>query len=169
MLSKGLMRMEQQKGPELEAYISLAENVYRFVMESVDAYSTPRDYGTGDILNMVEIHTLSLIADQPGLCVTDVAKMWNRTLGAASRNVNRLCAKGLVRKEKLPGNDKTVHIYPTERGERLAKLHRAYDREQIAHVKDYLLTRHTEEELRHFHDVVVSWTEMHEQRRQSEA
>ena len=149
----------------LDDYVSMMEDVYRFVMDSMDAYSAPHDYGTGDILNMVEVHTLSAIADAPGLCVTDVAKMWNRTLGAASRNVNRLCAKGLVKKEKLPGNDKTVHIYPTEQGARLARLHREFDRTQIAKVMEFLLSRHTEEEFRQFHSVVRSCAEMYEGKR----
>ena len=111
--------------------MTLMDDVYRFVMCSMDNYNTVHDYGTGEMLNMVEIHTLSMIAEQPGLRVTDIAKLWNRTLGAASKNVSKLCAKGLVEKKKLPGNDKTIHLYPTDKGLEIAALHHRYDRRQI--------------------------------------
>ena len=115
---------------ETERYVTMMEDVYRFVMYASDDYNTPHDYGTGSILNRVEMHTLAMIAAAPGICITDVARMWNRTLGAASKNVNRLCSKGYVEKRKLPGNDKTIHLHPTPEGEKLAKLHRQFDLEQ---------------------------------------
>lgn len=151
-----------------EQYEAMMDDVYRFVMVASDNYSTPRDYGTGKVLNMVEMHTLSMIADQPGVCVTDVAKMWNRTLGAASKNVNRLCDKGYVEKKKYPGNDKTIHLHPTELGENIARLHKQYDRENIAKILKYLTEVHTEEELMSFYRVLLTCTKLYEERRKNE-
>lgn len=150
------MEADLQNDPKFDYYVQVMEDVYRFVMCSMDNYSAVHDYGTGEILNMVEIHTLSMIANNPGLRVTDVAKMWNRTLGAASKNVNKLCGKGYVEKKKLPGNDKAVHLYPTEAGRQLAALHREYDRKHIADLLQYLFARHSEEELLTYHRVLCS-------------
>ena len=97
------MGTDIRQHPNFDYYVQLMDDVYRFVMCSMDDYNAVHDYGTGKVLNMVEMHTLSMIADDPGLRVTDVAKMWNRTLGAASKNVNKLCVKGYVEKKKLPG------------------------------------------------------------------
>lgn len=150
------MEQDMQKHPNFDYYMALMDDVYRFVLCSMDNYSAVHDYGTGKVLNMVEMHTLSMIAEQPGLRVTDVAKLWNRTLGAASKNISKLCSKGLIEKKKLPGNDKTIHLYPTERGKEIARLHRQYDRRQIADTLRFFLSLHTEEELRTFHRVICS-------------
>lgn len=74
--------------------ISWADDMYRFVITIMEHMKKPHDYGTGEILNMVEMHTISMIAETPGLCVSDIAQKWNRTLSAASRNVDRLYNKG---------------------------------------------------------------------------
>lgn len=150
------MEPDIQQNPNFEHYIKLMEDVYRFVMCSMDDYNSVHDYGTGKVLNMVEMHTLSMIAEQPGLRVTDVAKQWNRTLGAASKNISKLCSKGLIQKKKLPGDDKTIHLYATGKGEELAQLHRQYDRQQIADTLRYLLARHKEEDLQTVHEVLLS-------------
>lgn len=141
---------------EYERYIKVVERVYTFVMCSMDYYTRQHDYGEGQVLSMVEMHTLSMIADTPGLCVTDVAKMWNRTLGAATKNINKLEKKGYVIKKKLPGNNKSVHLYPTETGQHLAELHKKYD--NIAHKETLqkLLQMHSKEELLAFGNVLES-------------
>lgn len=104
---------------ELNQLCQWADDLYQFVMVMMDHMKQPRDYGTGKILNMVEIHTLSMISESPGICISDVAKRWNRTLSAASRNIDRLAAKGYVEKKKTDGNGKTVHLYLTEKGQNL--------------------------------------------------
>ena len=106
---------------------SWADDMYRFAITLMDFMKQPHDYGTGEVLNMVEMHTIAMIADNPGICVSDVAQKWNRTLSAASRNVDRLYNKGYIRKEKLNGNKKNIHLYVTEKGQQLTDLHKAYD------------------------------------------
>lgn len=161
--------MDIRERSNFNEYIAMMEDVYRFVMYSMDDYSKPHDYGMGDVLNMVEMHTLSMIADHPGLSVTDVAKLWDRTLGAASKNVNILCAKGLVTKEKKPGNRKTICLYPTERGAYLDRLHKSYDQDQIAETARELLIRHTDEELHIFHSVISTCIAIYEEKRHDKA
>ena len=96
---------------ELNQLCQWADDLYQFVMVMMDHMKQPRDYGTGKILNMVEIHTLSMISESPGICISDVAKRWNRTLSAASRNIDRLAAKGYVEKKKTDGKDRFATFY----------------------------------------------------------
>ena len=143
-----------ENGIGYEKLLAAADQLYRFVMTVGDDLGAAHDYGTGKILNVVEMHTLALIAEQPGICVTEVASLWNRTRGAASRNVNRLASKGYVVKRKLPGDDKRIHLYPTQAGCRLAELHRRYDRERQTATLTRLLACHTPEELEIFFRVL---------------
>lgn len=149
--------MEQQTNEYLETSISAMEDVYRFVLNTYDVYNTPRDYGNGVVLTMVEMHTLVMVAEEPGLRITDLARKWNRTLGAASKAVNRLQKKGYVRKTHLPGNDKAIHVYATETGAELVRFHHQYDREIIAANLDLLLQKHKAEDLDTFHDVLLTF------------
>lgn len=141
---------------DLSYYMELMEDVHRFVICTTEDNHLPRDYGKGRLLNMVEMHTLELIAQQPGICVTEVAKVWNRTLAAASKNVNRLCEKGYVEKRKHPGNDKTIHLYPTESGLALVQDHIQSDRNQLSTVMDILFEKYTEEDLKIFHKILLT-------------
>lgn len=132
---------------DLKLLTESMEHVYTFVSDSYDMYSAARDYGNGDKMNMAQIHTLSLIADNPGISVSGVSKMWNRTLSAASQNINKLVKKNLIEKKKENGNHKTIHLYVTESGQKLSDMHKAYDRKELTKVAEILLKTHTMDEL----------------------
>ena len=89
--------------------------------------------------------------------------MWNRTLGAASKNVNKLQKKGYIVKKKLPGNNKNIHLYPTEEGQCLAELHKRYDKEENEKTLQKLMARHSKEELSDFKAVLESLIELQKQ------
>ncbi|MEZ3435790.1 MAG: MarR family transcriptional regulator [Lachnospiraceae bacterium] len=145
---------------EWKEYLRIIEQLYTFVMCSMDSYMIPHDYGEGRVLSMIEMHTLGMIAEKPGICITDVAKMWNRTLGAASKNVNKLQKKGYIEKKKLPGNNKNIHLYPTREGQYLAELHKKYDKEENKKTLQELMGRHSKEELSDFKAVLESLIEL---------
>lgn len=133
---------------DLKSLTEGMERVYTFVSDCNDLYSAAKDYGNGDKMNMAEIHTLSLIADNPGISVSGVSKMWNRTLSAASQNINKLAKKNLIKKKKENGNNKTIHLYVTENGQKLSDMHKAYDREELSKVTEALLKIHTLDDLK---------------------
>lgn len=133
---------------------------YQLIADSMSYMKKPRDYGTGEPLNMVEMHTLLLIVDCPGICITDVSKRWGNTLGAASRNVNRLWNKGYVRKEKLPGNDKNIHLFATDKGRVFAEMHKEYDKEEVRRQAAHILSCHSPEEFATFLSVLDSVREI---------
>lgn len=144
----------------LDELMDLTDRFFSLISILNDNVAKPRDYGTGEVLNMVEVHTLAMIAQAPGITPTEIAQKWNRTLSAASRNIDRLHRKGYIRKEFHPGNRKTIHLYPTQTGETLARLHAAYDQTTARQVAQALLTRHPIEELRTFFAVLESFTEI---------
>lgn len=96
-------------------------------MISMNQTTTPIDYGTGEQYNPVEVHTLSYIADYPGISPSEIARDWNRTKGAVSQIIKKLSSRGLIIRKKKEGNDKTVCLYVTEAGKKLDKAHREYD------------------------------------------
>ena len=140
------------------------EELYTFVGIAMEALKRPHDYGTGELVSMVEMHTLDKIAETPGMRVSDIARLWSRTLGAASRNVDRLQGKGLVDKVKLPDNQKNVRVYPTEKGRELSRLHRAYDRRELDELAETMLQMYSVEELATFYRVLHSLREVFEQK-----
>ncbi len=148
------MRKKKDTVFSAEEIAEAMEQVYTFVMVSHDVFAHVHDYGGRDKMNMAEIHTLSLIADNPGISVSGVSEMWHRTLSAASQNVNKLCKKGLVEKRKENGDRKTLHLYATEQGEALSQLHKAFDRERISNVLKSLSENFTKKQLYTFLEVV---------------
>ncbi len=144
----------------LEKFTAEMDLLYEFVLMGSGFMFKPRDYGTGEVLNIVEIHTLAMIADDPGICISDVARRWNRTLGAASRNVDKLQSKGYIEKKKLDGNNKTICLYPTEKGMELARLHSACDKQKVQELTEKVLESHSQDEVIDFFTVLKSINEI---------
>lgn len=138
----------------MEQISSWSDDMYQFVLVMMDHMKQPHNYGTSEKLNMVEIHTLSMIAAQPGVCVSDVAKFWNRTLSAASRNVDRLHTKGYIEKKKLHGNSKNVHLYVTDKGQQLADFHRRLDDAETKRFSEFIVKKCSMEDLEKFNHVL---------------
>ncbi len=144
----------------LEKFTAEMDLLYEFVLMGSSFMFKPRDYGTGEVLNIVEIHTLAMIAGDPGICISDVARRWNRTLGAASRNVDKLQSKGYIEKRKLDGNNKTIRLYPTEKGAELARLHSECDKQKVQELTERVLNSHSQGEVMNFFSVLKSINEI---------
>lgn len=134
-----------------------ADLLYNFVMDYSDYIYKPRDYGTGMVINMVEVHTLTMIENNPGVTVSELAKMWNRTKGAVSQTVTKLAEKNLVYRQKENGNAKVVHLYPTEEGVTLSTSHKLYDNMDILQTQSDLLKSCTLEEIDAFYKVLQAY------------
>lgn len=133
---------------ELGEIIASMDTVYTFVVESHNDYATPRDYGNGKMMNMSAIHTLTMIADNPGITAVEVAKMWNQTRSAATQSIKKLWSQGLIKKKKEDGNNKSIHLYVTEAGKELSDKHKEFDKESIRAMTMTLLEKHTKDELK---------------------
>ena len=144
------------------------EEFYQLIADSIGYMKKPRDYGTGEKVNMVEIHTLLMTVAHPGVCTTEVSKMWGHTIAAASRNADRLCKKGYIQKGKLPGNDKNVHLFATEKGKAFAELHKQYDKREVRADAECVLRTHTLEEFSAFLSVLGTVREIIERKNDRE-
>lgn len=137
-----------------------ANIIYKFVMTYSDYMKTSRDYGTGDIINMVELHTLTVIEENPGITVTEVALEWNRTKGAVSQIIAKLEKRGFIIRKKEEGNSKNVHLYATDSGEILSKAHKAYDIKELTWAYETLHNNFTTEEIETFYNVMQQYTQL---------
>ena len=80
-------KRKKQIDAEYNRLNSSALELYEFVMRyNKDIYQA-RDYGNGDEIRMVEVHTLAMIEDNPGISVSELAKRWKRTKGTVSVNI----------------------------------------------------------------------------------
>ena len=134
-----------------------ADLVYSFVSVYSTYINEARDYGTGLLINMVEVHTLTMISDKPGITVAELSKMWNRTKGAVSQNIAKLEKKGLIYRKKDPQNARIVHFYATEEGERLSTAHKMFDNLDIMQTQRDLLQNCTIEEVDAFYKVLKEY------------
>lgn len=137
-----------------------AEELYQFVMQFHDFMFTVRDYGNGVPIKMVEVHTLTMIERDPGITVSQLAKLWRRTKGTVSVNVTALEKAGYIYRRKGTKDAKVAHLYPTEKGAELSTLHKAYDNLGIVRTQAELLKYCSGEELNAFFKVVHAYLEV---------
>nr|WP_319489662.1 MarR family transcriptional regulator [uncultured Caproiciproducens sp.] len=131
-----------------------ADKLYKFVLLYNDYIHTQRDYGTGQEIGMIEVHTLTYIEENPGTTITELAKDWNKTKGAISQTVKKLVESGLVTRKMKENNSKTVLLYATEEGARLSIAHKMYDLVDIAQTTEELMMKCTSEEIDTFYKVI---------------
>lgn len=129
-------------------------------MISMNQTNTPIDYGTGEKFNPVEVHTLSYISDYPGISASEIARDWNRTKGAVSQIVKKLSSRGLISRCKREGNDKTICLYVTEKGEELDKAHRAYDTRNYERFLKLMEEQFSQETITDAFHVMEVWIEL---------
>ena len=109
---------------------------------------------------MVEVHTLTLIDEHPGIMAKEVAMMWNRTKGAVSQTLAKLEKRGFIERRKENGNAKNVYIYVTPEGKRLSEAHRMYDLKQLAWTDSELHKTFSHREIEDFYHVMQRYTEL---------
>ena len=160
------MKNENQPGnvnPALseELFHKMTEHtnqVYKFVKIYNDYANAPRDYGTGEKVNMLSVHIMSDIEEHPGITVTELAEEWVRTKGSISQVIKNLDENGYIIKKKEGNNNKNVHLYPTSKGVELSLAHKMYDARNLKNTLDFFTQFCTEEELTAFYKVLGYYT-----------
>ena len=94
----------------------LTEQFIRILNKSTERLKTPRDYGTGEILHQSEIHTIEAIGNNPGIHLSELAKILGVTRGAIQQMSEKLVTKGFVLRYKEPYDNKKVFLKLTEKG-----------------------------------------------------
>lgn len=146
-----------------EAYQKLNERadlVYNFVIQYYNYIYANHGYGSELEFTMMEIHTLTHIEDNPGLTITELAKIWCKTKSAVSQTVKKLVDQELVERRYAEHNSKSVLLYATEKGKRISCVHKAYDVADITQTTSYLISRCGEADLGAFFRVIKEYTEL---------
>lgn len=149
--------MRCKKEPSAELFQMMKEginHIYKFVKLYNDYTNIPHNYGTGDKINMLGIHILTDIEENPKITATELAFKWYRTKGGISQIIKMLEKNGYIFKEKVETNKKIFHLYPTPKGTELSLAHKMYDLKMLNYTLDYLLNCCTENELYAFHKVI---------------
>lgn len=148
------------KNTNLQEWRNVAKTLYQFLDYYYDYENQPKDYGTGEMINMVEVHVLTAIYDQPEITVTQLAADFNRTKSAISQIVTKLVKKGLVIRQNHETNKKTILLLPTQEGKRLSRAHKKYDAADEAETLEILLQNCTMDEIRSFHKVLQCYNKL---------
>jgi DNA-binding MarR family transcriptional regulator len=83
----------------------------RVLTKSVANEKKPRHFGVPELLHASEIHMVMHIGDNPGVHMSELARIAGVTRGAVSQLVSKLEKKELVTKAEDPGNSlKTVPV-----------------------------------------------------------
>lgn len=107
--------------------------------------STPRDFGSGDLLYKSEVHTLSSIGHNPGINLTSLSVEMNVSKSAISKFVGKLLDKNLIEKTIEEYNKKEVAFNLTPKGQTVFQGHEAFRQSNFSGI-DELLANLKEEE-----------------------
>ncbi len=111
-------------GSAFEKYISVSKS--------------QKDFGIGEPLYPTEIHVLSAISENNGSSVTQIAKLFGTTKGAASQITAKLVAKGYLLKEKDPQKKSRLLLTPTEKGLEAHRIHMEFHMNKDKDFFEYL-------------------------------
>ena len=90
--------------------------------------STPRDYGTGELLYSSDIHTVEAVARQPGCNLTQLAGMLGVSKPAASKFTRKLLRRGFLVKGIQAGKVREVSFSLSPKGRRAEQAHQRFSR-----------------------------------------
>jgi DNA-binding MarR family transcriptional regulator len=159
----GVLEMEEKTLGLSEAarkqLLANSDRRYDFVETYNNYMKIARDYGTGETINMVEVHTLTLIEQNPGIMAKEVAAMWHRTKGAVSQTLAKLEKRGFIERCKAEGDGRNFHLYVTAAGQKLSKAHRNYDMTHLLYTDTTVHKTCTDEEIECFYKVLDQYTQ----------
>lgn len=108
--------------------------------------SLPHHYGS-EVLYQAEAYIVNLVGQHPGITVTQLAEILNKTTSACSQIVRKLRAKGFVEQIRNPGNNRLYNLELTPEGSEVFQAHIRFNQE--CQEKTFELLRDfTDEELR---------------------
>ena len=88
----------------------------------------PKDYGTGDLLYVTEIHTIAMVGTNKEINMTQLADMMGVTKGAISQTIRKLVHKNLIIKSNTT-NRKEFSLKLSEKGNIVFKGQEAFQKE----------------------------------------
>ncbi len=131
-----------------------SEILYTFV-DMFSAYeNNPKDYGTGELYSMIEIHILNAIYNCPGITAKELSEKMRRTKGFISQVLSKLESAGHIIRIPCKTNAKLRELYVTQSGQHLCFAHNEFDEKTLLKTYQYLLRDCTDEEIEAFYRVM---------------
>ena len=118
-------------GDDMKSYEGIIELYFKSIKGFNELVSTPRDFGTGDLLYSSEIHTLQKIGENKNVNLTELAEKLNISKSGASKFVKKLIEKDLISKSRQFNNKKEVVFSLTENGLVAYLGHETFDEEMF--------------------------------------
>lgn len=115
------------------------QNLIDMFLKILHLYSVigrkPKDYGTGDLLYFTELHTITMVARNNEVNMTQLADIMGVTRGAVSQTINKLVHKGLIVKTNNT-NRKEVNLKISEKGITVVKAQESFQKEIFTFAED---------------------------------
>jgi DNA-binding MarR family transcriptional regulator len=90
----------------------------------------PKDFGTGDLLYVSEIHAIHAIASNPEINLTQLAELSGVTKGAISQTVKRLVSKRYIARYRVK-NRKEVNLRLSDKGYLINQHYENFEKERF--------------------------------------
>jgi DNA-binding MarR family transcriptional regulator len=108
------------------------QNLIDLFLKILHLYSVigrkPKDYGTGDMLYIAEIHTITMIGNNHQVNMTQLADLMGVTKGAISQTIRKLVSKNYIIKSNMV-NRKEISLSLSEKGEIVYKGQESFQKE----------------------------------------
>jgi DNA-binding MarR family transcriptional regulator len=88
----------------------------------------PKDYGTGDLLYFTELHTITMVARNDEVNMTQLAEIMGVTKGAISQTIRKLVHKNLIMRTNM-NNRKEINLRLSEKGRRVLSAQESFQKE----------------------------------------
>ena len=88
----------------------------------------PKDYGTGDLLYFTEVHTITMVARNDEVNMTQLAEIMGVTKGAISQTIRKLVHKNLILRTNI-NNRKEINLRLSEKGKRVLSAQESFQKE----------------------------------------
>lgn len=149
---------EEKTNERFKKLSEIVDPMYDFILTYSNYYSSRRDYGVGEKLTMLEVHYLTDIYDNPGITVTEISKIWNRSKSAISQTVRKLINWEYICKKENTEDGKVYNLYITDIGKEIVMAHKRYDNVDIVKTRKRLLRDFTVDELVAFDEICKAYT-----------
>lgn len=135
-----------QKSERYQYLVKLIRKVTKISGIVYKYQSTPRIYGTEELLYMREAHFIDVLGSGE-LDMGQIAEKLEVTGGAASQIAARLEKKGYICRKKDPADSRRITCVMTDKARKALAFHREKDRDAYERFEEFM-AGFTEEELR---------------------
>ncbi len=112
--------------------------VLRMLNQMNQMEDMPKSFGTDLLIHTSEIHTIATIGDHPGCNISELAEELGIAKPSVSEIVQKIEAKDLIEKYKLPANRKEVRLKLTEKGSVAYKGHAEFHADMFSNIYSHM-------------------------------